>query len=340
MASHRAPKASNRAAAYTVVGLTAGTVALVPSLGQASPAPTLDQVKAEVSSLNAQSEAATQQYDGGMEQYAQLQQKIDALQGQIATQTASLHVLQTSMGLQAGNQYQMGGVSATLQLAMSSSPDVFLAQASAASETASQDTVKLKQLDQAEVVLKQEKANAASYLAQQQVTDQQLAANKATIQSKLKQAQALEASLTPVQKAEVNGDGSSGSSTYNGVLPPVSGRAAAAVAYAEAQIGRPYVYATAGPNSFDCSGLVQASWKAAGVSIARDSYEQWDTLTHISESELEPGDVVFYYPSSEGPGHVAIYVGNGEIVQALHPGTNVMYSPMLGQMPLVGFARV
>jgi peptidoglycan DL-endopeptidase CwlO len=343
MASHRAPKTSTRAAAFTVVGLTAGTVALVPNLSEAAPAQTFDQVKTEVANLDVQSEAATQKYDEAQSQYAVLQQKIDTLQGQITTQTGALNQLQQAMGLQAGSQYEGGGISPALQLALTTTPDAFLSQASAANETSQQEVVRLKQIDQTEVVLKQDKANAAALMAQQQTTLKQLAANKSTVQKELNQAQNLLSSLTPVQKAQVEGgggDGGSGSSTYNGVLPPVSGRAAAAIAYARSKIGDPYEYATNGPNTFDCSGLVQASWKAAGVSIERDSYEQWSSLPHITQAELEPGDLVFYYGSSAGPGHVAMYIGNGEIIQALHTGTDIMYSPMLGQMPLVGFARV
>jgi len=339
MASHRAPKVSNKAAAYTVVGLTAGTVALVPNLSQASPAPTYDQVKTEVHNLDAQSDTASQQYDAAQVQYTQLQQKIDGLQEQITTESGDLRVLQTSMGLQASAQYENGDVSPTLQLALDASPDAFLTQASAAGETASQDVVKLKEINQAEVSLKQDQANATALLAQQQTAVKHAAAIKATIQSELQKAQALLNTLTPAEKAQVEGPGGSG--TYNTVVPPVSGRAGAAIAYAESKVGKAYYEVGAtGPDAYDCSGLVMAAWASAGVQIERDSMEQWASLPHISESQLEPGDLVFYYPGSDGPGHVAMYIGNGEIVQALHQGTDVMNSPMLGQMPLVGFARV
>jgi cell wall-associated NlpC family hydrolase len=339
MASHRAPKVSNKAAAYTVVGLTAGTVALVPNLSQAAPAPTYDQVKAEVHNLDAQSDTASQQYDAAQVQYAQLQQKIDGLQEQITTESGDLRVLQTSMGLQASAQYENGDVSPTLQLALDASPDAFLTQASAAGETASQDVVKLKEINQAEVALKQDQANATALLAQEQAALKQAATIKATIQSELQKAQQLLNTLTPAQQAQVEGPGGSG--TYSTVAPPVSGRAGAAIAYAESKVGRAqYEVGATGPDYYDCSGLVMASWASAGVQIERDSMEQWASLPHISESELEPGDLVFYYPGPSGPGHVAMYIGNGQIVQALHQGTYVMNSPMLGEMPLVGFARV
>jgi len=341
MASHRAPKVSNRAAAFTVVGLTAGTAALVPNLSQAAPAPTLDQVRTEVNNLNEQSEAATQNYDAAQQQYTQLQQKIDDLQGQITTETSALRQLQTSMGLQASAQYESGGVSSTLQLAMAASPDAFLTQASVAGETASQDVVRLKEIKQAQVTLAQDQASAASLLTQQQTNLKQQAAGRATLQNELHQQQALLNSLTPVQRNQVENPVGS-SSTAPGNLPPVSGRAAVAVAFAEQAVADhiPYVYAATGPKAYDCSGLTQAAWRAAGVSIERTSYEQYDSLPHVSEADLQPGDLLFFYPSSEGPQHVAIYVGNGIFVHAPHSGVDVQYGSLSGSgMPFVGAAR-
>src|SRR5580700_3242991 len=228
MASHRAPKVSTRAVTYTAVGLAAGTVALVPNMGEAAPAQSLTQVKAEVTNLNVQSEAATQQYDQAQQQYAQLQQKVDGLQGQIVTETAALQQLKVGMGLQAGAQYQANGISPTLQLALSATPEAFLDQASAANEVGQQDTVRLKQMDSTEVTLKQDQATAASLLAQQQAVLKQLASKKATIQSELNQEQSLLSSLTAAQRAQVENTGANGSSngtsTYSGTLPPVSGR--------------------------------------------------------------------------------------------------------------------
>ncbi|HEV2634252.1 MAG TPA: NlpC/P60 family protein [Actinocrinis sp.] len=317
----------------------------MPSVSEAAPAQSLDQVKSEIQTLDAQSEAATQQYDGAQQQYAQLQQQINDLQGQIATESANLRTLQKGMGLQAGAQYQQGNVSPALQLAMTATPDAFLTQASVANETGSEDAARLKQITAAQLVLKQDQAAAAALLAQKQTAVNQLAANKATIQNSLNKEQSLLAALTAQQRATVEsttgGGGSSGASTYNGPPPSVSGRAGVAIAYAESKVGKAmYEVGATGPNYYDCSGLVYAAWRSAGVSLERDSMEQWASLPHISESELEPGDLVFYYPGSSGPGHVAMYIGGGKIVQALHQGAPVMVSPMLGQMPLVGFARV
>ena len=102
-----------------------------------------------------------------------------------------------------------------------------------------------------------------------------------------------------------------------------SGPAATAIAYARAQLGKPYVYGATGPDAFDCSGLVQAAWQTAGVSIPRTSEEQWAQLPHVSSPQ--PGDLVFYSgsPIDPPPGHVTMYVGGGQMIEAYGAGVPI-----------------
>ncbi|WP_051819249.1 transglycosylase family protein [Streptomyces sp. NRRL S-920] len=99
----------------------------------------------------------------------------------------------------------------------------------------------------------------------------------------------------------------------------VSGTAAKAVAYALAQRGKPYIWGATGPNAYDCSGLVQAAWRIAGVSIPRTSQAQLAGLKRVSPSQVRPGDLVIY----RGGAHVAMYIGGGKIVEASKPGTSI-----------------
>jgi len=123
--------------------------------------------------------------------------------------------------------------------------------------------------------------------------------------------------------------------------PPESSSAAVAVRVALAQVGKPYVWAGAGPNDFDCSGLVMYAWEAAGVALTHYSVAQYDETTRISESQLEPGDLVFYDTGGGAqPGHVAMYVGNGQIVTADEPGTDVRVEPISWNGTPMGFGRV
>ena len=113
--------------------------------------------------------------------------------------------------------------------------------------------------------------------------------------------------------------------------------AATAIAYARAQLGKPYVYGATGPDAFDCSGLVQAAWAAAGVSIPRTSEQQWADLPHVSSPQ--PGDLVFYTgsPIDPPPGHVTMYIGGGQMIEAYGTGVPIR---LTGLRPGVwGYAR-
>jgi murein DD-endopeptidase MepM/ murein hydrolase activator NlpD len=102
-----------------------------------------------------------------------------------------------------------------------------------------------------------------------------------------------------------------------------STKAQKAVSFAKNQVGKRYVWGAIGPNSFDCSGLTSAAWKYAGVNIPRTSQQQWNGLTRISPSNVQPGDLVVY----RGAGHVAIYIGNGKIVEASSPSAPIRVAP-------------
>ena len=91
----------------------------------------------------------------------------------------------------------------------------------------------------------------------------------------------------------------------------------------------------AGPNTFDCSGFTMAAWKAAGVSLTHNAAAQYSQTIRISQSQLQPGDLVFY----NGLGHVAIYVGNGNVIHAPHLGTWVQ-GAAINLDPISGYGRV
>jgi cell wall-associated NlpC family hydrolase len=114
-----------------------------------------------------------------------------------------------------------------------------------------------------------------------------------------------------------------------------SGNAGAAVGYAMAQVGDAYVYGASGPSAFDCSGLTSMAWAAAGVSLPHSSSAQYSSGPHVSASDLQPGDLVFYYSPIS---HVGMYIGNGMIVHAANPGSGVTTAP-LNSMPYVGAVR-
>jgi cell wall-associated NlpC family hydrolase len=103
-----------------------------------------------------------------------------------------------------------------------------------------------------------------------------------------------------------------------------SSAAQRAVDFALAQLGKPYVFGAAGPGSYDCSGLTMAAWRAGGVALPHLASAQYNFGTHVSASELQPGDLVFFYNPI---GHVAMYIGKGMLVSAPQTGENVKIVP-------------
>lgn len=117
-------------------------------------------------------------------------------------------------------------------------------------------------------------------------------------------------------------------------IPAPSPRAATAIAFARAQLGKPYRYATSGPNTYDCSGLTMAAWGAAGVSLPHFSGAQYRMLPHVPLSAIQPGDLVFYGPN--GSNHVSLYIGGGMVITAPQTGDVVKISPL---RPPMGVGR-
>ncbi|MFH9421193.1 NlpC/P60 family protein [Streptomyces sp. NPDC017529] len=126
--------------------------------------------------------------------------------------------------------------------------------------------------------------------------------------------------------------GSGGGRTDDGSY---SGKAAKALAFARAQMGKPYVWGATGPNSYDCSGLTQAAWKAAGVSLPRTTWDQVKAGDRVATKDLKPGDLVFFYNDIS---HVGMYIGDGKMIHAPKPGASVRVESIY-YMPIYGSVR-
>lgn len=114
-----------------------------------------------------------------------------------------------------------------------------------------------------------------------------------------------------------------------------SRRGEVALRFALAQLGKPYVYGGNGPNAFDCSGLVQQAWRAAGIQIPRTTRQQADAGTAVPLSQIQPGDLVIFYADAS---HVGIYAGNGEVITAPHSGASVHFA-QVSWMPVYAVRR-
>ncbi|MFH8804457.1 NlpC/P60 family protein [Streptomyces sp. NPDC017936] len=182
-----------------------------------------------------------------------------------------------------------------------------------------------KKLSTARALLSQLTAEEKARLAAIEKRKQQEAARKA---AELAQQQAAEAAA-----AQQGSDGSSATGGSPGTDTSSSSpsspsssdasyatKAEKALAFARAQIGKPYVWGATGPESYDCSGLTQAAWKAAGVTLPRTTYDQVDAGTTVSLADALPGDLIFFYDDVT---HVGVYIGNGMMIHAPKPGAYV-----------------
>ncbi|MFI9153893.1 NlpC/P60 family protein [Streptomyces sp. NPDC053367] len=163
---------------------------------------------------------------------------------------------------------------------------------------------------------REEAARKAAELAAQQAAEEER--QREAAEAAAQQDAAQETGTGDTSTSTGTGTGTSESSTPTDST--YAGKAEKALAFARAQIGKPYVWGATGPDSYDCSGLTQAAWKAAGVDIPRVTYDQVNAGTTVSLSDAQPGDLVFFYADVT---HVGIYVGNGMMIHAPKPGAYV-----------------
>jgi cell wall-associated NlpC family hydrolase len=173
-------------------------------------------------------------------------------------------------------------------------------------------------VDKAQIA--QDQKLAATELTAQQAAVSTARTSKNNAVAATAQAKSVISTLSAAEQQQITTGGGSSTNTVHVAAP--NARAGAAVAYAESKLGDSYVYAAAGPSTFDCSGLTMMAWEQAGVSLPHNAAEQYDSITHISLSEAEPGDLLFFYDGGT-IGHVGIYLGNGTLIDAPHPGAYV-----------------
>jgi peptidoglycan DL-endopeptidase CwlO len=215
-----------------------------------------------------------------------------------------------------------------------------------AEEREAEEERRRREAAEAEARRQAEEEAAAQRAAEQQAAEQQATEQQATEQQAAeREAEQQTSSNAPSNGGSSNGSGSGTSSGSGDSSPAPSSRQSAHVAVDTAldQVGKPYQWGGSGPNSFDCSGLTSYAWRAAGVEITRTSRSQWDNTRRIGRGELQPGDLVFYSRDGtrNGIGHVAMYIGGGDIVEAPYSGQNVrVRSDGLSRGDILGYGRV
>ncbi|UXY32708.1 C40 family peptidase [Streptomyces sp. HUAS TT20] len=353
MAVHRRPRqrslgGSTARTAVTIALAGAATATGFEGIGHAEPQLTPAQVKAKVDKLYQEAEAATEKYNGAKEKADSAQRRLKSLRDEAARKEQKLNSARDALGTVAAAQYRSGGLDPTVQLMLSGNPDRYLegtALAERAGDRQSQTVTRVrKQLREIEQLRGAARVELVSLRSRQA----ELKRQKKTVTGKLGEARELLSRLTPQERARVTdtaaatGHASRSASdprdalTALGSAAAPDSRAAAAVSYAYQKLGSPYVWGATGPDAFDCSGLAQAAYRSAGISLPRTTYAQINAGRRVSRSELRPGDLVFFY---SGISHVGIYVGNGQMIHAPNPSAPVRLAP-IDEMPFAGATRV
>ncbi|MFC8830779.1 NlpC/P60 family protein [Streptomyces sp. NPDC057137] len=350
MAAHRRPRSKHRPFSGPY-GRTAATLALAGAAtatglegpAHADPQLSTAQVKAKVDKLYHEAEAATEKYNGAKEKAADASASLDKLRDEAARRTERLNVSRNALGSIATAQYRAGTLNPAVQLALSSDPDEYLRGAALAERAGFQQAQAVNRMRAQLGELGRLRTKADGKLDELKSRQADLAEHKSIVKKKLADAEKLLDRLTAAERARYTASAGSADPRADraqgraatGAVPAPNARAAAAIAYARGALGKPYVWGATGPDGFDCSGLTQAAWRAAGVSLPRTTYTQINAGRRVSRSQLAPGDLVFFY---SGISHVGLYVGGGQMIHAPRPGAGVRMAP-IDQMPFAGATR-
>ncbi|MDO0912382.1 NlpC/P60 family protein [Streptomyces sp. DT2A-34] len=355
MAAHRKPRqrsagGNTARTAWTIALAGAATATGFDGTGHAEPQLTPEQVKAKVDKLYQEAEVATEKYNGAKEKADTAERRIRTLQDEAARKTEKLNSAREALGSMAAAQYRDGGLDPSLRLALSANPDRYLDGAEFAERAGNRQAASVASVREQLREIEQLRGAARVELASLKSRQAELRRHKNTITGKLDAARSLLARLTAEERARLGASAAdaaraarSSTGTRDALTAPGSvtaqapnSRAAAAVSYAHTKIGSPYVWGATGPDAFDCSGLTQAAYRSAGISLPRTTYAQIDAGRRVSRAELLPGDLVFFY---SGISHVGLYIGNGQMIHAPNPSAPVRVAP-LDEMPFAGATRV
>jgi cell wall-associated NlpC family hydrolase len=327
----------------------------VPASSMGDPQPTLAEVQKQVEALHHQAEQAAERYNGANDRLAELQRQVAAAQADVERQKAKVVDVTRVMGGFAAASYRAGAIEPAMQVFLAEDPGEFLAQASVVDAYATQQVRALRLVAVERQRLAEHQAMAGEQIARMKAVEQTLKKEKQSFEGKLTKAQGLLNSLKAEERAALereraaheqasrNAARQAENTLKQNAAPagdatttiPASGKGAKVVEFALAQVGEPYVYGGAGPNSWDCSGLTMMAWRQAGVSLPHGAKAQLAVGPRISTTDLRPGDLVYYYSPIS---HNGIYIGNGQIVHATHPGDVVSVDP-LNSMPLSAASR-
>ena len=305
-----------------------------PTTAQATPNSSA-RLEDQLDQLNREADQLVEQYNQSNEALKRIRRSLKGLQTQASGAEADVRKLQAVLGARASAAYVQGAGSAVAAVLGSDDPAAAIARVQVLELLAANDGDLMDQLGVAGKALGERQRDLVAAEKAQAAEVDRLAAKKAEVERAADKTRALLARMRAADRSSVP------SRPSGPVAPPPSGgggggggSASAVVAYARAQVGKPYCYGGSGPGCFDCSGLTMMAWRQAGVSLPHSSASQYSVGRRVSAGELQPGDLIFYYSPIS---HVSVYIGNGQRISATHTGDYVRVQS-LGSS-IVGYGR-
>ncbi|MFF9506179.1 NlpC/P60 family protein [Streptomyces sp. NPDC014724] len=340
-----------------------------------APKPSIEDVQKKVDDLYRQAGTATQRYNQAKEASAAQRTKVDVLLDDVAKRADELNEARRTLGAYAAAQYRTGSLTPSATFFLADDPQSYFDQSQLMNRMTGQQEKAVTDFRAQQAKASKKRAEAVRSLETLTTTQATLRTSKQNVQQKLGEAQTMLSKLTAEEKARLAalerkkeaeaerkaeelarqqaaakaeadrkaeeaakaaGSGS-GTSAGGGTGSDSSAttKAEKVLAFARAQLGKPYVWGATGPSSYDCSGLTQAAWKDAGVDIPRTTWDQVKIGTKVATADLRPGDLVFFYDDIS---HVGIYKGDGMMIHAPKPGANVREESIY-YMPIYGSVR-
>ncbi|MEU0332559.1 C40 family peptidase [Streptomyces sp. NPDC006193] len=331
--------------ACTAAVAAQAVLAPVPAAAAPDPQPSVARLLTDLQRLYRQTEQATETYNATSEQLRRQRAEVARLDAELARARLALQGGRADAGRLARQQYQnSGGLGPYVRLLLAPDPQHALDEGHVIGELARARVRTVARLTAAE-----ERKDALARAARKALDTQQTLAGRQRrqrdeVRASLAGVERMLAGLSADQLAAVarleqqSVTAAQQRLTAAGALPaarPASPAGDRAVHYALDQLGKPYAWGAQGPDAYDCSGLTAEAWSHAGTPIPRTSQEQWQRLRKVPLRDLRPGDLVVYFPEAT---HVAMYVGDGKVVQAPRPGGKVTVSP-LASYPVLGAVR-
>jgi peptidoglycan DL-endopeptidase CwlO len=313
------PKLSRAAGLAAATAAAALLVPAVASMAQTSaPKPGLSTLVAEAKQLEFQINALSEQYDGLRIQLSRAQADVQIADKAIARESAALRLGQQAVAQLAAANYMSAGLDPTLQALTAGNPEQFLSQASTMTELDQSSGDEVSTLSGEENQALRDRQTAAQQVAAVQAVQSRMNAKKQAIDSKIDQVNS-----AAMKQAMAIFDQTG---QYPDIpIPTANTVGGQALQAALSRRGDPYVWGAAGPSAFDCSGLVVWAFAQEGIALPHYTGDLWNSGVHIPRNDLEPGDLVFFFPDIS---HVGIYIGDGLMVDAPDFGLTVRVDPV------------